>query len=90
MYVIFVEIPITAHIKEYGFFTKCYQVSINGERNTLIGYTQKNNRWQQIKQFKTLQGAEKKLKFLQQKIDENDYMWDWKLSIQEVEEEDLI
>lgn len=90
MYVIFVEVPITAHIKQYGFFTKCYQASVNGERGTWIGYTMENNRWQQIKQFKTLKAAENKLKFLEQKIDENGYMWDWKLSIQEIKEEDLV
>lgn len=90
MYVIFVEAPITSWNKSVGFYTGCYTASINSNKGVWIGFTDRDEEWKNVKQFKTLKAAENKLKFLHKKIDKNGYMWSWKLSIQEITEEDLV
>ena len=91
MYIIRVVAPINDWNIDTGFFTGCYQAVIPGEhRGTWIGFTDRDEEWSLIKQFKTYKAAENKIKFLEKKIEENGYMWDWKLSIEEITQEDLI
>ena len=90
-YVIKVSTPsiINSYTRKIGFYTNCYQTSVNGERGTWIGFTSRDDEWNKIKQFKTYKAAENKLNFLKKKIDMNGYMWDWELSIEPILEEDL-
>ena len=90
MYVIFVKAPITPWNVQSGFYTGCYRGKTNEGPATFIGFTDRDDNWMRIKQFKTLKAAENKLKFLENKIDDNGYMWDWELSIHEITEEDMI
>ena len=90
MYVIAIRVPLSYWHTEAGFFTNCYKGQTNEGKATFIGFTNRDEEWMKIKQFKTRKAAENKLAFLQKKIDENGWMWDWELSIQEITKEDLL
>ena len=90
MYVISVKTTI-GWTTQIGFFTKCYRAGTTGEGiATWIGFTDRDEEWSKIKQFKTYKEAQNKLKFLEKKIEENGYMWDWELAIEQITEEDIV
>lgn len=90
MYVISVKAPISWGT-QIGFFTKCYRAGTSGEGcATWIGFTDRDEEWSKIKQFKTYKEAQNKLKFLEKKKEENGYMWDWELAIEPITEEDIV
>lgn len=87
MYVIKVFCPYNAWNKEEGYFTCCYRCKSSNEESasTWIGFTHRKEEKELIKIFKTLKAAENKIKFLEEKIKENGYMWDWQLSVEKEE-----
>ena len=90
MYVIFVKAPISDWHQPSGFYTNCYKGRTNEGLATFIGFTNEDEEWAKIKQFKTLKAAQNKLQFLQNKIEENGYMWNWELSIRQITKEGSI
>ncbi len=86
MYKIKVIAPLTNWNKEEGYFVGCYRCKLLSEDSsaTWIAFSPENGpEAYKIKLFKTKKQAENKLKFLEQKIKENGFMFNWQLAIEE-------
>ena len=87
MYRIKVTAPITNWNIDQGYFTCCYRCKMTSEDSvsTWIGFISDTHpEAYKIKTFETYKQAENKLKFLKEKNNQNGYMWNWKLEIEEI------
>ena len=87
MYRIKVIIPIDSVTVEKGYFSSCYRTTTCDGPATFIGYI-KNNEFdkEKIKLFKKYSVAKRKIKFLEEKVALNGYLFGTKFEIEEVKE----